>query len=505
MKTIKKVLAVSFVGLSVGLTTVFSNAAGGSDARTSYYSSIQSTSNGSTLATNLSSLIGKNTSSISYSNLYTKAYPTTDVLPGTNIVWDIYSNECYTLSDTGSSATAEGAGFNREHTVPQSWFNKQTPMVSDIFHVYPTDIYVNNQRSSYVYDDVKTASKTYKNGSILGKGTVFSTKTVFEIADEYKGDIARGYFYMAIRYKDKLSSFTGGEAKNIFQTSYPYLTTNAIKVFTKWSHEDPVSDKEMIRNDAIYALQKNRNPFIDHPEYIDIIWTNSYKDSKTNTQYSLSSVNSAVNALTSSSSATTVYNAYNKYCRLDVADKEKVTNRSKLFTYVQSKSGTSTNLSTYWTNIISQYKSIYNGTSSGSTTPVVEDPTEETPTTKASVSISTFSSVSASLDGYISYQAAKGSATTAPAVYSGVLRVYQNGGTFTVKAKNSKINSIELGSKMATKVSYQLNGQTVTKSITAGGKITINNLDLSSLVFTCVGTNSSSRLYVNYLKVTYTK
>ena len=78
---------------------------------------------------------------------------------------------------------------------------------------------------------------------------------------------------MAIRYKDKLSSFTGGEAKNIFQTSYPYLTTNAIKVFTKWSHEDPVSDKEMIRNDAIYALQKNRNPFIDHPEYIDIIWT----------------------------------------------------------------------------------------------------------------------------------------------------------------------------------------------------------------------------------------
>ena len=504
MKTIKKVLAVSIVGLSVGLTTVFSNAAGGSDARTSYYSSIQSTSSGSTLATNLSSLIGKNTSSVSYSNLYTQAYPTTDVLPGTNIVWDIYSNEVYSLSNTGSSATAEGVGFNREHTVPQSWFNKQSPMVSDIFHVYPTDIYVNNQRSSYVYDDVKTASKTFKNGSILGKGTVFSSKTVFEIADEYKGDIARGYFYMAIRYKDKLSSFTGGEAKNIFQTSYPYLTTNAIKVFTKWSHEDPVSDKEMIRNDAIYAIQKNRNPFIDHPEYIDIIWTNSYKDSKTNTQYSLSSVNSAVNALTSSSTATTVYNAYNKYCRLDVADKEKVTNRAKLFTYVQSKSGTSTNLSTYWNNIISQYKGIYNGTSTGSTTPVVE---EETPTvtTQATTSISSFSSVSGSLDGYISYVAAKGTASTAPAVYSGVLRVYQNGGTFTVKATNSKINSIELGSKMATKVTYKVNGQTVTKSIAANGKITVSNLNLSSLVFTCAGTNSSSRLYVNYLKVTYTK
>lgn len=508
MKTIKKILAVSFVGLSIGLTTATAHAAGGnSDARTSYYSSITSTTNGSTLANNLSTLIGKNTSVISYSNLYTSAYPTTDVLPGTNIIWDIYSNEVYSLSDTGSSATSEGTGFNREHTVPQSWFSKAAPMVSDIYHVYPTDIYVNNQRSSYVYDDVKTASKTFKNGSILGKGTVFSSKTVFEIADEYKGDIARGYFYMAIRYKDKLSSFTGGEAKNIFQTNYPYLTSNAIKVFTKWAHEDPVSDKEMIRNDAIYALQKNRNPFIDHPEYVDVIWSNSYSDSKTNTQYSVSNVNSAISALTSSSSADTVYSAYNKYCRLDASDKEKVSNTSKLFSYVQSKSGSSTSLSSYWSNIISTYKSVYNGTSSGSTTPVVVDPVEEeTPvSTTASVSISKFTSVSGSLDGYISYTAAKGTASTAPAVYSGVLRVYQNGGTFTVKSTNSKINTIELGSSMATKVSYKVNGSTVTKSITAGGKITISNLDLSSLQFTCVGTSSSQRLYVNYLKVTYTK
>ena len=500
MKTIKKVLAVSIVGLSIGLTTININAAGvSSNARTSYYSSITSTSNGQTLANNLYSLIGKNTSSVSYANLYTKAYPTTDVLPGTNIVWDIYSNEVYDLTtDTGSSASAEGVGFNREHTVPQSWFSKATPMVSDIFHVYPTDIYVNNQRSSYVYDDVKTASKTYKNGSMLGKGANFTSKTVFEVADEYKGDIARSYFYMAIRYKDKLANWTSGESQNIFQSSYPYLTTTAKKIFTKWSHEDPVSDKEMIRNDAIYSIQKNRNPFIDHPEYVDIIWTNSYSDTKTNTQYSLSSVNQAISSLSSSSSTDTVYSAYNKYCRLTVSDKEKVSNTSKLFSAVKNKSGNSLDLSSYWSSIISTYKNIYNSQSSGGSTPVV---TQDVVT----VTKSSFTSISGSLDSYISYKAAKGSASTSPAVNSGQIRVYQNGGTFTVSANNSKINSIELGSAMATKVSYTINGTKYEKSIAAGSKLVLSNLDLSSLVFTCIGTTKTQRLYVNYLKVTYTK
>ena len=502
MKTIKNVLAVSIVGLSLGLTTIFTSAAGvNSNARTSYYSSITSTSNGQTLANNLYSLIGKNTSSVSYSSLYTSAYPTTDVLPGTNIVWDIYSNEVYNLkTDSGSSASSEGAGFNREHTIPQSWFSKATPMVSDIFHVYPTDVYVNNQRSSYVFDDVKTASKTFKNGSILGKGTVFSTKTVFEVADEYKGDIARSYFYMAIRYKDKLSNWTAGESQSIFQSSYPYLTTNARKIFTKWSHEDPVSDKEMIRNDAIYNIQKNRNPFIDHPEYIDVIWTNSYSDSKTNVQYNLSSVNQAINALTSSSSIDTVYTAYNKYCRLDASDKEKVSNPSKLFNAVKSKSGNSLDLSSYWNGIISTYKSIYGGSSSGGGT--TNPPVEQTTKT---VSISKFTSTSGTLDGCISYKAAKGSASTSPAVNSGVIRVYQNGGTFTVSSTNSKINAIELGSSMATKVKYTVNGSTYEKSISAGSKLVLSNLDISSIVFTCTGTTKTQRLYVNYLKVTYTK
>jgi endonuclease I len=97
-----------------------------------------------------------------------------------------------------------------------------------------------------MYDDVSSASKTFSNGSKLGNGTIYSSKTTFEIADVYKGDIAIGYFYMAIRYSDKISSWSAGEVKNVFSSSYPYLTQNAIKVFTKWAHEDLVSDKEIL-------------------------------------------------------------------------------------------------------------------------------------------------------------------------------------------------------------------------------------------------------------------
>ena len=428
MKTIKSVLAVSLVGLGIGLTTISSNAKEVSNSN--YYSSITNVSNGSLLADELFNLIGKDTKSISYSSLYSVAYPKTDVLPGTNIVFDIYSNQNYDLTkDSGASASSEGVGFNREHTVPQSWFSKAAPMVSDIFHIYPTDIYVNNQRGSYVFDDVSRVSKTYSNGSCLGKGTIYSNKTVFEVADEYKGDIARGYFYMAIRYKDKLASFTAGEAQNVFQKSYPYLTENARKVFTKWSHLDPVSDKEMLRNEAIYGIQNNRNPFIDHPEYIDVIWTNSYSDYKTNTQYNLNNVNEAINALSSSSAIDTIYSAYNKYCRLTVKDKENVSNSSKLFKYVEEISNSNIDLDSFWNNTILKYNSIYNGIE-----PIVPDPIpnpepEPTPDPDPnpiletnSISINKFTKTADSLDNYISYKASKGKSQTVPAIYNNQIK-----------------------------------------------------------------------------------
>lgn len=74
----------------------------------------------------------------------------TDIKPNSNIIWDMYSNENYDADrDHGGNYSKEGDMFNREHSIPQSWFNKKSPMRSDLFHVYPTDGYVNNKRSNY--------------------------------------------------------------------------------------------------------------------------------------------------------------------------------------------------------------------------------------------------------------------------------------------------------------------------------------------------------------------
>ena len=98
--------------------------------------------------------------------------------------------------------------------------------------------------------------------------------TVFEPDDEYKGDFARTYFYMAACYNDKISSWTSGEhgGKVMAGNNYPVFKTWVVELLMKWHRQDPVSEKETDRNDAVYAHQRNRNPFIDHPELADYIW-----------------------------------------------------------------------------------------------------------------------------------------------------------------------------------------------------------------------------------------
>ena len=123
-------------------------------------------------------------------------------------------------------------------------------------------------------------------------------------------------------------------------------------------------------------------------------------------------------------------------------------------------------------------------------------------------SMTSFSAISGNVGGdtNISYAAAKGTASTAPTVIDNEIRVYQNGGTFTITANNEvKIKSVTLGSSMATTVTYSIDGGTASdnQSIAANGTITVNNLDCSSVLFTCTGNNKSTRLYVNSLSVTY--
>ena len=204
---------------------------------------------------------------VSYNGLL-NAFAYTDCKPNGKI-WDIYSDIEYSLN-TGMCGDyeAEGDCWNREHTWPQSWFNESTTPRSDLFHVYPTDGYVNGQRSNYPYGEVNNPIYTSGNGSKLGKcSTSGYSGRVFEPIDEYKGDIARSYFYMSVRYYSEDSDWGTSNMTNKSE-----ILPWAMTMLLRWSDEDPVSDKEIARNNAVYGYQNNRNPFIDHPEYARMIW-----------------------------------------------------------------------------------------------------------------------------------------------------------------------------------------------------------------------------------------
>ncbi|HDP74866.1 MAG TPA: T9SS type A sorting domain-containing protein [Bacteroidales bacterium] len=203
-------------------------------------------------------------------------------------VWDMYSDipgqtppyEYTFFTDQCGNYSSEGDCYNREHSFPKSWFNDASPMNSDLFHLYPTDGYVNNRRGNYIYGEVSMVTWTSQNGSKLGTSTASGTTlTVFEPIDEYKGDFARTYFYMATRYENLIALWASydTEAKAILDgTSYPAFKQWYITLLLNWHQQDPVSQKEIDRNNLVHSnYQHNRNPFIDHPEFAQLIWGNS--------------------------------------------------------------------------------------------------------------------------------------------------------------------------------------------------------------------------------------
>ncbi len=243
-----------------------------------YYSGIDFTLTGANLKTQFSNLIGS-PKVVGYSGLWT-AYYTTDTDDQGYII-DPYSSYKYTPGDdqNSGSCSAEGQNYNREHTIPQSVFESSgnSSMKSDLFHVYPTDSYVNNRRGNYVHANVgSSVSYTSTNDTLVGNGDSsanggVSLGTVCEPADEYKGDFARTYFYFVTCYESYMTKM--GSYRAFTGDSYPSLTDWALKVYMEWSANDPVSDREKERCQLVYGLQKNRNPFIDYPGLERQIWT----------------------------------------------------------------------------------------------------------------------------------------------------------------------------------------------------------------------------------------
>ena len=211
-----------------------------------------------------------------YNNLWEK-FKTTDC-NGTTII-DRYSSTQYTYSTNqcgNSGYSGVGDCYNREHSVPNSWWGAdQDTMYSDLYHMYPVDGWVNGQRGNHPFGDCSrgTACGTGKLGTCTHSGY---SGTVFEVADEYKGDFARTYFYMVVRYMDRVGTWTKSEGSAVFtNSSYKHLTPWAISQLLEWHRNDPVSTLEANRNEAVYGIQHNRNPFIDHPELAEFLWGNN--------------------------------------------------------------------------------------------------------------------------------------------------------------------------------------------------------------------------------------
>ena len=189
-------------------------------------------------------------------------------------VWDMYSiKREYTFgTDQAGNYSNEGDVYNREHSFPKSWFNDEYPMYSDLFHLYPTDAKVNGMRSNYPFGEVGNVTWTsYQNFSKLGdaRSDLGYSGTVFEPNDEYKGDFARTYFYMVTCYESKIKSWN---CVMLDGKTYPGFSSWALKMLLKWAENDPVSEKEVNRNNAVYGIQNNRNPFIDYPGLEQYIW-----------------------------------------------------------------------------------------------------------------------------------------------------------------------------------------------------------------------------------------
>jgi hypothetical protein len=150
-------------------------------------------------------------------------------------------------------------------------------MYTDLHHLFPVDQYVNGTgHNNYPYGTVAAPAYTSSNGSKRGPCSYPGyTGTVFEPIDAYKGDFARAYFYMATRYQNLIASWPANDANAdaiLNGTSYPAYETWFLNMLLAWNAADPVSAKEISRNDAVYAIQHNRNPFIDHPEYVTAVW-----------------------------------------------------------------------------------------------------------------------------------------------------------------------------------------------------------------------------------------
>ena len=278
-----------------------------------YYESIDGTSGKELMgAIQRVAKIGYRADDFRYDSVWL-AFKHTDLRPD-GYIWEIYSDCDFVYEKdrtSNTTQTGECKGYNREHAMCQSWFgtaslagkemssSKKNSPGSDIFHIYPTAYGMNSRRGNRPYGEVLTAANVSGNGTKYGTpksisvsntiagafveaSTSISTN-VLEPIDEYKGDIARSYFGTMVKWAGEWAFNKAEEGRVIFDATIDAdthygpennygLTPYGVAMLIKWHRQDPVSQKEIDRNNAIQLTQGNRNPFIDYPYLVEYIW-----------------------------------------------------------------------------------------------------------------------------------------------------------------------------------------------------------------------------------------
>lgn len=243
------------------------------EVKEGYYDSLSGL-NGVSLRKAVKNVV-RNHTRISYGASTWEAFKTTDThfVDGRLCWWDMYSNENVLVSGGHD-------GLNIEHSVAKSWWGGGTnDAYCDLFNLNPSNISANSAKSNYPLGEISNI--TWQNGvtfvgsPVSGQGG--GNGKVYEPADQYKGDFARGFMYMFTVYDD--ISWASSCAWMFTPGTTDLFKQWAIELLLKWHRQDPVSDKEINRNEAVYKVQGNRNPFIDSPELAEYIW-GTHKDQK---------------------------------------------------------------------------------------------------------------------------------------------------------------------------------------------------------------------------------
>lgn len=259
-----------------------------------YYNSIDTTQSCAAFMTILKSRLNSGVSYIDYAQVDNN-YNLTDLkaseIGGGQAIVDRYCTENPNGTDycvfrystnfcmTTPPDTSQCVCYNKEHAFPKSWFGSTYPAYSDMHFVWPADNRTNMTKSNFTIGYAKNVYFSSKNGSKVGvsdnaKNFGYTSSNVFEPIDSFKGDFARAYLYVVTRYLDSLNAWKGRSTADyvLAGSAYPGFDPWILQLCVQWHKLDPPSAFEKSRNDAVYSIQGNRNPYVDYPHWVEKVF-----------------------------------------------------------------------------------------------------------------------------------------------------------------------------------------------------------------------------------------